>query len=218
MGSPGWNHQLFILHFTQPWCCSSACFAVPRMCARSIATRQLTSCIHRCKVTIKLCTIPTYSAPTSVQQNSQFCDPGVLHAGLLIPCFPMTPSQIIDGEHCGKPLGRAEGLLRLTAYGAAQRRRMWFRGHRAHAALFPAAARPAACRVSRVRFNRLALVRPTAAGVWQTREMTSPATAGSERFRPVAADGRTQADWHQAVVGQGDRCWLEWRLYEVLRP
>jgi len=39
-----------------------------------------------------------------------------------------------------------------------------------------------------------------------------------QRLLPVAAGGRTHAAWHQAVIGPDDRRWLEWPLYEVLRP
>ncbi len=39
-----------------------------------------------------------------------------------------------------------------------------------------------------------------------------------QRLLTLAAGRRTHADWHQAVMGPGDRRWLEWRLYEVLRP
>jgi hypothetical protein len=38
-----------------------------------------------------------------------------------------------------------------------------------------------------------------------------------QRVLTLAAGGRTHADWHQAVVGLGDRRWLEWPLHEVLR-
>jgi len=35
---------------------------------------------------------------------------------------------------------------------------------------------------------------------------------------PVATGGRTHAACHPAVIGPGDRRWLEWPLYEALRP
>lgn len=37
-----------------------------------------------------------------------------------------------------------------------------------------------------------------------------------QRVLSLTAAGRTHAVWHQAVVGSGDYCHLEWRLYEVL--
>lgn len=38
-----------------------------------------------------------------------------------------------------------------------------------------------------------------------------------QRLLPVGAVRRTHADCHEAAVGYGDRRWLKWRLYEVLR-
>ena len=42
-------------------------------------------------------------------------------------------------------------------------------------------------------------------------------TTASQRLLSVGAAKRTHADCHEAAVGHGDRCWPEWRLYEVLR-
>ena len=39
-----------------------------------------------------------------------------------------------------------------------------------------------------------------------------------QRQRTVTAPGRAHADRHQAVIGPGEQLWLEWLLYEVLRP
>lgn len=42
--------------------------------------------------------------------------------------------------------------------------------------------------------------------------------AALQRLESVAAGGRTHAARHRAAIGPGDKRWLEWPLYEVLRP